>query len=167
MEVRFSCTTCRATAAAPVAGTEAAVRCPSCGAESTLHFSESLRSRRIAERCAVCGSDHFYIQKDFDQRVGCVVVAIGAALTPWTYGISLAVCALIDWVLYRRLRDVAKCYLCRATYRGVERNPAHEPFDLHLLEKYEAEARRAAAGGAGGSVAAAAADPTRETERSR
>lgn len=98
----------------------------------------------MVDVCALCGSEHFYRQKDFDQRIGCLIVAIGAALTPWTYGLSLAVCAVIDLLLYRRLPDVAKCYVCKATYRGVKRNPDHETFDLHLLEKYEAEARRKA-----------------------
>jgi hypothetical protein len=146
MEVRFACGTCRAPAAVAVAAGEAEVarECPACGARTVLRFSEGLRARGVADRCAVCDGEHFYIQKDFDQRVGCVVIAIGAALTPWTYGLSLAVCAAIDFVLYRALPDVAKCYVCKATYRGGVRNPAHQPFDLHLLEKYEAEARRKA-----------------------
>ena len=150
MEVRFSCETCRASDAVAVGDAEIAHRCAACGAERTLRFSESLRSRGVVDLCAVCGGEHFYVQKDFDQRVGCVVIAIGAALTPWTYGLSLAVCAVIDFLLYRALPDVAKCYVCKATYRGGERNPAHQPFDLHLLEKYEAEARRAARGAAAG-----------------
>jgi hypothetical protein len=123
-------------------------RCARCGAERVLRFSESLRTLGVADACAVCGSDHFYVQKDFDQRIGCLVIAVGAALTPWTYGLSLAACALIDLLLYRSLPDVAKCYVCKATYRGGARNPAHEAFDLHLLEKYEAEARRKAREGA-------------------
>jgi predicted RNA-binding Zn-ribbon protein involved in translation (DUF1610 family) len=150
MEVRFSCGACRAPAAVAVGDAEVAHRCASCGAVAALRFSESLRARGVADRCAVCGGEHFYIQKDFDQRVGCVVIAIGAALTPWTYGLSLAVCAAIDFLLYRALPDVAKCYVCKATYRGGERNPAHQPFDLHLLEKYEAEARRSAREGTAG-----------------
>ncbi len=93
-----------------------------------------------------------------------MIVAIGAALTPWTYGISLAVCALIDLVLHRRLPDVAKCYVCKATYRGVARNSAHEAFDLHLLEKYEAEARREAAAIENAASGAPAA-PSTETAR--
>jgi predicted RNA-binding Zn-ribbon protein involved in translation (DUF1610 family) len=144
MEVRFSCSACRAPAAVAVSGSGAAHRCAACGAERTLRFSASLREQGVADRCAVCGNEHFYVQKDFDQRIGCAVIAVGAALTPWTYGLSLAVCALIDLILHRRLPDVAKCYVCKATYRGGARNPAHEPFDLHRLERYEAEARRAA-----------------------
>ena len=146
MEVRFTCGTCRAPASVSVGEAEVTHRCASCGAPAVLRFSENLRARGVADLCAVCGGEHFYVQKDFDQRVGCIVIAVGAALTPWTYGLSLAVCAVIDFLLYRALPDVAKCYVCKATYRGGERNPAHQPFDLHLLEKYEAEARRDARG---------------------
>jgi hypothetical protein len=150
-EIRFACPRCKAQVVAAISGEGAVPRCEACGAEHTLRFSESLRERRIADRCALCGSEHFYVQRDFDQRWGCLIVAIGAAFVPWTYGLSLAVCALIDLVLYRRLRSVAKCYVCKATYRGGEMHPDHKPFDLHLLEKYEAEARRAAAGRTAGS----------------
>lgn len=157
MEVRFRCPACRAPAAVPIAGPEVVHRCPGCGSETTLHLGESLRERRVADRCAICGGEHFYVQKDFDQRLGCVVIAVGAVLTPWTYGISLAVCALVDLVLYHRLPDVAKCYVCKATYRGGVRNPDHQPFDLHLLEKCEAEARRGVEerGGGGGAASGA------------
>jgi predicted RNA-binding Zn-ribbon protein involved in translation (DUF1610 family) len=159
LEVRYRCPKCGAQAAAPVtppvggaapaaiSATSADIvehRCERCGDVRTLRFSESLRERGVADICALCGSEHFYVQKDFDQRIGCLVVAIGAAFVPWTYGLSLAVCALIDLVLYARLPNVAKCYVCKATYRGGVRNPAHEAFDLHRLEKYEAEARRKA-----------------------
>lgn len=141
-EVRFSCRGCKAPASLEVREATAQYRCEACGRQETLRFSESLRNHRIADRCALCDSEHFYVQKDFNQGVGCLIVAIGAVLVPWTYGLSLGVCALIDLVLYRKLPNVAKCYVCKAVYRGGQRNPAHEAFDLHLLEKYEAEARK-------------------------
>ena len=148
LEVRYRCPKCAARVAAPIGGPASAAAvehaCERCGDVRTLRFSESLRERGVADLCALCGSEHFYVQKDFDQRIGCLVVAIGAAFVPWTYGLSLAVCALIDLLLYARLPNVAKCYVCKATYRGGARNPAHESFDLHRLEKYEGEARRKA-----------------------
>ncbi len=117
-------------------------RCAECGDTAPLQFSERLLEKGVADRCALCASERFYVQKDFDQRIGCLVVAVGAVFVPWTYGLSLGVCALIDLFLYMRLRNVAKCYVCKATYLGGTMNPEHTSFDLHMLEKYEAEARR-------------------------
>ena len=44
---------------------------------------------------------------------------MGAVLVPFTYGLSLPVVFLIDLILYRRVADMAVCYLCRAEYRGA------------------------------------------------
>ncbi|MFN0151987.1 MAG: hypothetical protein ACKVU1_14905 [bacterium] len=142
MEVRYACAKCRAPAAVPIGRAVTEHRCAACGDVAPLRFSESLLEKGVADRCALCTSEHFYIQKDFDQRIGCLVVAIGAVFVPWTYGLSLGVCALIDWFLYMRLPNVAKCYICKATYVGGTMNAEHTGFDLHMLEKYEAEARR-------------------------
>jgi hypothetical protein len=62
------------------------------------------------------------------------VAAIGAALSPFTYGISLLVCLALDLVLYLLVRDATLCYRCSAIYRGVVRNPRHVAFDLHTSD---------------------------------
>jgi hypothetical protein len=90
--------------------------------------------------CRICGSPHLYWQKDFDQRIGCAAIGLGAVLVPWTYGISLAVLALADLLLYRLLPRVAVCYVCRARYRGVPPHPGQRPFDLVTAQTYEARA---------------------------
>jgi hypothetical protein len=46
------------------------------------------------------------------------------------------VTAIIDLVIYSIVGLVAVCYSCHAIYRGFERNPDHEPFDLKKLEKF-------------------------------
>lgn len=89
-------------------------------------------------RCAVCGDDKLYLQKDFDQRVGCAIVAAGAALVPWTWGLSLGVCALVDYLLYRRLPPMTVCYVCGARYRGMAPHPDHAPYDLVTAQTWEA-----------------------------
>lgn len=142
LEIRYACKQCRAPAAVAVDRATTEHRCDTCGDVQPLRFSDALVETKIADRCALCGSEHFYVQKDFDQRIGCLVVAVGAVFVPWTYGLSLGVCALIDLLLYARLPNVAKCYVCKATYRGGVTNPEHTGFDLHMLEKYEAEARK-------------------------
>jgi len=91
-------------------------------------------------RCLVCGEDKFYIQKAFSQKAGCMIVAAGAALVPWTYGLSLAACAALDWLLYKMLPSVTVCYICRASYSGLPLDPAHKPYDLMTAQTWEARA---------------------------
>lgn len=88
-------------------------------------------------RCPQCGYAYLYIRKDFNKLLGCAIIAVGALLSPKTMGISLAVCALIDAVLYKRLRNITACYICGTEFRDYAVNPAHKEFDLALDEGYE------------------------------
>lgn len=94
----------------------------------------------------VCGGGFLYWQKDFNQKLGCALVAFGAIFVPWTYGLSLAVMALVDFVLYQFLPRVSVCYICKARYRGVPPHPDHKPFDLLTAQTYEARAMNWAEG---------------------
>ena len=49
---------------------------------------------------------------------------------------ALGMTALVDFVAYRFVREVTVCYSCHTIYRGFNRNPEHEAFDLKKLEKY-------------------------------
>ncbi len=70
----------------------------------------------------------------------------GALLVPWTWGLSLAVVALIDLLLYQALPRVSVCYVCRARYRGLPPHPGHAPFNLAMAQRREARARNWAEG---------------------
>jgi hypothetical protein len=49
---------------------------------------------------------------------------------------ALGLTALVDFLAYLIVGEVTVCYSCHAIYRGFDRNPEHEPFDLKKLEKY-------------------------------
>jgi hypothetical protein len=49
---------------------------------------------------------------------------------------ALFLMAIGDLLVYLMLGEVTVCYTCHSIYRGFERNPEHEPFDLKKLEKY-------------------------------
>ena len=133
---------------------EIAFACPSCGGEATtgldgdgsctrceerprLDVSQKLREQRVVERCTACDSTQLYVQRDFNQRAGLVIVVIGAVLAPFTpYYSSLFVAAAIDAVLYMLLPEITVCYRCHAHFRGFAKNPEHEIFDLHIAEQY-------------------------------
>jgi hypothetical protein len=69
---------------------------------------------------------------------GCALVALGAALVPWTYGLSLVALGLVDVYLHRRLRDAVVCYRCDTAYRDAVPLDRQGEFDLlkHDVLKY-------------------------------
>jgi hypothetical protein len=112
--------------------------CRGCSSPLEIAAPEAALPGERLLRCAVCGDDKLYTQKDFDQRLGCLILVVGAALVPWTYGLSMGVCALADLLLYRALPPVTVCYVCKSRYRGLPLNPDHAPFELVTAQTWEA-----------------------------
>ena len=102
------------------------------------HFTAGTPDEMVIT-CSACGAKDLYLQKDFPRKIAIAIVIAGAIAVPWTYGLSLLAVALLDWLLFRRVRWMAVCYRCRAEYRGFRRNPAHREFDRHLDELYKYE----------------------------
>ena len=90
------------------------------------------------EKCPACESSHFYLQKDFNKILGCGIIIVGIIFVPMTYGLSLAVVALIDWLLYNQVPDSIVCYKCKGEFFGIKGIPKKIlPFDHHIAELYE------------------------------
>jgi hypothetical protein len=133
-EIAFRCPACEGEASA---GLDGRGHCPACGASPGLEVPEAVRASRTLSGCLACGGRELYVQRDFNQRAGLAIVVVGAVLAPFTpYYSSLLVAALIDAGLYAMLPEIAICYRCKAHYRRFRRNPEHQPFDLHVEEKY-------------------------------
>jgi hypothetical protein len=140
-EIAFACPAC---GAETTAGLEGTGRCPSCGAEASLRLTRSIREARVVDLCPACDGKQLYVQRDFNQKAGLAIVALGAVLAPFTpYYASLFVAAAVDAVLYALLPEITICYRCQAHFRGFTRNPRHQAFDLHLAEQYELKGPRA------------------------
>jgi len=86
----------------------------------------------------------FFLQKDFDQRLGCLLLAVSlglALLVGWRFGwiwftpVLLATVA-VDWIVAWRIRPVTICYRCDAEYRDIPLNPRHRDYDPHMAERY-------------------------------
>lgn len=86
--------------------------------------------------CSSCNAKDLYLQKDFPRKIAIPIVLVGIVTVPWTYGISLIVVALIDFILFKAVPWMTVCYRCHAEYRGYALNPAHKEFDRHLDELY-------------------------------
>lgn len=141
MSVEFSCPNCDKDNFAELKNATDQVTCPGCGHVTDLTWSNSLQHGGKVDRCAVCDQIRFYVQKDFNPRLGIFIFILGVVFSYHTYFISLFVATLIDFILYKVLKTVTICYNCRAIYRGFEEDPTHRGFDHNLamtfVEKQE------------------------------
>ena len=91
----------------------------------------------IFDHCPVCQCPQFYLSKDFNQFLGCLTVLIAIILVPWTYGLSLPILALIDWVLYQRVPTSVNCYKCRTEFKGFAPPDRFKSFSHHTGLQYD------------------------------
>lgn len=146
--VEFVCERCEKDNRVELAGETVRLVCRHCGHERSVKLSKSMQAGGPVDRCVNCDRIRFYVQKDFNPRLGLLIFFVGVVFSYHTYFISLAVATLIDFILYKVLKTVAVCYHCRAVYRGFEEDPNHRGFDHELaatLVEQEKKAAQAAA----------------------
>lgn len=149
MDVVAKCPKCDAGLPINAAESPGAIKCGRCGTDLSLTFSDALRNDRSVDCCPVCTGPDFYIRKDFDPKLGLTVVIIGAFISAVFYWFGrdiiaysiLASAALIDLVVYGRLKDVTVCYRCHTEFRGAYKRTA-SAFDLHTADVLELEYER-------------------------
>lgn len=149
MQFLAKCQKCDAGLLVAAAEAPAAIACGGCGQNIPLAFSDALRADRGVDVCPVCAGSDFYTRKDFNPQVGLAVVIAGALVSAvfyWfkmdlvAYGI-LGSAALIDLVVYGRLKEVTVCYRCHSEFRGAYPRTA-PAFDLHTADVLEQEYER-------------------------
>lgn len=110
----------------------AARPCEHCGAESTVVAPPA---GSVITKCAACGHSELYFQKDFNRMTGIALVVAGAVFVPWTYWPLIGV-TILDYVIWRFVKNVIVCYDCQAVHRGYPENPAIRPFDLVIHDRH-------------------------------
>ena len=142
MRIRYYCPNCL-TAMNFAGEASSAFSCGKCGRGASARF-EGTAGEAGVEHCAFCGNRAFFLQKDFDQRLGCLLmtISLGTALFIgskfgwiWFTPVLLAT-VLVDWVVAARVRPVTICYRCDAEYRDAPVNPRHRGYDPHVAERY-------------------------------
>ena len=139
MRIRTQCRACGLPFNAVLVPGSGELPCPSCGAVRPVSGEKWTDGPEGAvEACPLCGCRHLYRQRDFNRALGCTLVAVGAALVPWTFGLSLPAFGLVDLWLWRRLKDAVVCYRCDTVYRDARPGPRQGDFDLlkHDVLKY-------------------------------
>ena len=146
MRVSVYCSECfaRIELPPPQEAPTGSVSCPSQHPPVSFSHSEAVRAGLRVDVCSRCSSSALFVQKDFDQRLGCAILALGAAVAlgvSWRFGgiwfvpVLLAVAAA-DLVLARRVAPVVICYQCDTEYRGVADSSAARAWDPHVAERF-------------------------------
>jgi len=139
MRIRTQCRSCGLPFRTVLRRDQGGLSCPNCSQSLSLDLAAwSDEDATRIEECLICGSPHLYRQKDVNRALGCLIVAVGAALVPWTYGLSLVLLSLVDLVLYLRLPQAVVCYRCDTVFRDARPGPRQGEFDLlkHDVLKY-------------------------------
>lgn len=148
MWIVFECPACHVNSLVEVVGETTDLRCPACSWQRPIAAEN--RSGNEPASCLACGCEDIWRQKDFPQRVGVLMVAIGALVSTifwwfmmpeWAIGVLLLF-ALLDGVLYTLMRDVLVCYRCGSRHRHAPLDGRHERFNLETHERYRQEAIR-------------------------
>ncbi|MCY2962551.1 MAG: hypothetical protein NT069_02685 [Planctomycetota bacterium] len=148
MLVRFRCPHCEAQLR-QLASAGDPLTCPHC------QWSRPTPAQTAPERpakCLVCGCEDLWRQKDFPQKLGVAMVALGAigstlAIAFYMPGTAMAVLlffAFTDLLLYTLMPDVLVCYRCSARYRDPTPGSEFPAFNLETAERYRQEAARVA-----------------------
>ena len=63
-------------------------------------------------------------------------MVLGSIFVPWTYGLSLLGVTILDYAVWRMVKDVIVCYRCQAVHRGYSSNPRVKGFDLVIHDRH-------------------------------
>lgn len=136
MRISVSCPHCRVFQEQTILWPDPSAFCLSCSWELVSHATDAFRNERNLDQCPFCGGAHLYRRKDFNQKLGIFLVVLGVLLAYFTYGLSLLAVTLVDFFLFRKVKELGVCYQCNAQFRDSRLVETLEPFDLELSDYY-------------------------------
>lgn len=149
MRITVRCPACDASLPFDAEDPPAAIRCGKCQRGIPLRVTKTVQEDAGVDVCPVCEGGDFYIRKDFDPRTGLAFVVAGALISAVFYYFNLDIvaysvlgaAAVIDLIVYGRLKLITVCYRCHAEFRGDYPRTA-TGFDLHTADVLEPEWQR-------------------------
>ncbi|MFO0982671.1 MAG: hypothetical protein U1E76_13215 [Planctomycetota bacterium] len=117
--------------------------CPVCGLRHAAAAPPA--SDGLAE-CQLCACPQLYRQKDFNRRLGLMIVIVAAGLALAGYAVAgfwagtsvLVAATALDRVIWFSRDQVIVCYRCQAVHRGYQAHPSVGGFDLAVHDAYRA-----------------------------
>jgi hypothetical protein len=129
--VHFLCTKCEARLGRDAG--EASRPCDFCGFPNDVAAPPA---DAVIDTCAACGHKELYFQKDFNRTTGIALVVLGSIFVPWTYGLSLLGVTILDYIVWRLVKNVVVCYECQAVHRAYAYADSLKPFDLVIHDRH-------------------------------
>jgi hypothetical protein len=148
MNVTFICPHCDRPTRQPFTTAIPEVACGHC--QSITRFIETAGTGPATEKCMLCARGELFVRKDFSQRLGLTIIAIGfiAATITWAWHMPLAtyailgVSAAIDFTLFFVVGNLLECYNCHAEFRGMEHLGEFQAFNLETHERFRQQSAR-------------------------
>jgi predicted RNA-binding Zn-ribbon protein involved in translation (DUF1610 family) len=137
MELTFVCPKCGTEQQKTDAETGTVLGCSRCDYAGLLPLDWASGGR--VERCPICGAVELFRQKDFDQKVGVLILVVGGALAWFTRYLSLLAAAILALILYLTSPEILVCYSCRARVRGHRPSHRHRRFDPRVEARIKSE----------------------------
>lgn len=150
MQISYSCPHCDHPVCHEVDLRDTSLTCPHC--QQVVEVPADAYDGDRLRRCLVCPSTDLFVRKDFPQRLGVAIVAVGilASCITWGYGLVIATfavlfaTALVDVVLYAIVPNALMCYRCAAQYRWAKGMESYAAFDLTTHERHRQHVARLA-----------------------
>lgn len=128
MTVQFTCKNCGSGIHVYPELTAHKIQCDVCQVEQPVKF-DLAHEESILKDCPGCERKDFYSQKDFNRKLGVMLFVLAAVVStvmlyyginPLWYLSTFIVLYALDFVLFRRLKQIAICYKCQTVFRNVK-----------------------------------------------
>ena len=118
MTVLFTCPQCQSAIHVYPKVENSIVKCDVCEHSFKAHFTHE-HEKSLLKECPMCLRKDFYVQKDFNRKMGVFLFILAAILSVFTYGLSFVVLYLVDFFLFKKLPSIAVCYKCNTIFKGA------------------------------------------------
>ena len=148
MNVTFNCPHCDRPTRQPFNTAIPEVSCGHC--QSITPLVRMPEDDSSTGKCMLCARGELFTRKDFSQRLGLAIIAVGfiAATITWAWHMPLATYAIlglsaaIDFTLFFVVGNLLECYNCHAEFRGLEHLGEFQAFNLETHERYRQQSAR-------------------------
>jgi hypothetical protein len=132
MTVLFTCKNCGSGIHVYPSTEASKIQCDICQMEQVVHFTKE-QEESVLKDCPGCERKDFYSQKDFNRKLGVMLFVLAAIIStillwfginPLWYLSTFVFLYILDFILFRRLKQIAICYKCSAIFHDV--NNIHE-----------------------------------------
>lgn len=143
MTVQFTCKNCGSGMHVYPSVDASKVICDICHTEQHVHFNKE-HEEGILKDCPECARKDFYSQKDFNRKLGVMLFVLAAVIStvmlwfginPLWYLSTFIFLYMLDFILFRRLKQIAICYKCQAVFRDVNNINEIEGFNHEMNDR--------------------------------